>query len=106
MQVFRIFSQFDAAEKARDALLDAGFKSDSLELTARTDEAGGVRGNFVAGNAKQGAAADGNYDANFAEVSHGGVYLLSVFAGSADAADHAIAMMEQFGGRDMASGVA
>ena len=106
MQVFRIFSQFDAAEKARDALLNAGFPPDSLELVARTDEAGGVQGNFMAGNARQGEAADGNYDANFKHVSYGGIYLLSAFTGSAEAADHAIATMEQFGGRDMDGGLA
>ncbi|MDB5843194.1 MAG: hypothetical protein JWP79_504 [Polaromonas sp.] len=104
MQVLRIFSQFDAAEKARHALLEAGFEPDSVELVTRADEAGGVQGNFVAGNAKQGAAADGNYEANFKNVSYGGIHLLSAFAASADAAGHAIAIMEQFGGHDMDGG--
>ena len=106
MRMLRIFDQLQAAQAARRALVEAGFPAQSLELTATGDEAGAVQGNFLVGNPKTGAAADGNYESNFADVAFGSLYLLSVeIAGEADRR-RALALMDRFGGRDMdAAGV-
>ncbi len=97
----RIFHRLDAAENARVALIAAGFPASAVDLATRVDEAGALQGNFVAGNPKQGSAADGNYDDNYAHVVPASTYLLAVKAGDDVRFGEAMALMAQLGGRDI-----
>lgn len=45
--VIRVYDTLGAAQAAREELLRVGFAADSVQVSARQDEAGPVEGNFV-----------------------------------------------------------
>jgi len=45
--LLRVFDSFDVAERARAALLAAGFSADDVVMESTGDEAGPVQGNFA-----------------------------------------------------------
>lgn len=50
MEIVRIFDNYDAAQRARTALLAAGFSDANVRLTSQIDEAGPGESNFTVGN--------------------------------------------------------
>ena len=49
-QIVRVIENFDDAERARQALLDAGFDREGIEITHTGDEAGPSEANFTVGD--------------------------------------------------------
>ncbi|MFL6674390.1 MAG: hypothetical protein ACJ8LG_13990 [Massilia sp.] len=49
-QIVRLCSSLEAAERAREELLAAGFPRDRVELQVRDDEAGPPQANFTVGD--------------------------------------------------------
>jgi hypothetical protein len=88
--IVRIFDDFEHAEQARLALLDQGFGADAVELDSAGDEAGTVKGNFVAGNN------------NYARPGRHDHCIMKVTAADAAAAGSAAAIVGRFGARDLA----
>jgi hypothetical protein len=86
----RAFAKLTDAERARDALLTAGYGNDELELISTIDEAGGVKGNFTVGNGDErpggivgaidhaGGGDNNNYGSNFTNVTWGSSVVLIV----------------------------
>lgn len=73
--MIRSFDQFEAAQAARQALLDAGIDADHVELTIAEHEAGPAQGNFVAGDGREDEdskpgtnASDGSYEHSYHAV--------------------------------------
>jgi hypothetical protein len=88
--VTRAFAKLTDAERARDALLTAGFGNDEVELISTIDEAGAVKGNFTVGNGDErpggligaidhaGGGDNHNYGSNYTGVNWGGAIVLIV----------------------------
>lgn len=49
-QLVRVIENFQDAERARQALLDAGFERDGIEISHTGDEAGPSEANFTVGD--------------------------------------------------------
>jgi hypothetical protein len=49
-QIVRVIESFQDAERARQALLDAGFDRDGIDITHTGDEAGPSEANFTVGD--------------------------------------------------------
>lgn len=112
--LIRSFDTFDAAQAARQALVQAGVPPGQLELRVIDDEAGPVQGNFVIGNGittegrpPQGVLAGGEvpYEPNFARLVNRGVHLLLVHPGDGIDQDHAEQVLAQQGGVDPNAGL-
>jgi hypothetical protein len=88
--LMRAFAKLTDAERARDALLTAGYGGDELELIATIDEAGAVKGNFDVGNGDErpggligaidhaGGGDNNNYGSNFTNANWGSSVVLVV----------------------------
>lgn len=96
----RIYEDPQAAEQARQALVNAGFTPGQVQLWMQGDEAGALAGNFLVGNPKTGAAADGGYSANFEKVLHPQTCVLTVHADAAGQ-PQASALLSAFGGLEV-----
>ncbi|MFP5393249.1 MAG: hypothetical protein ACLGI6_17145 [Gammaproteobacteria bacterium] len=97
--IIRIFSVFEHAEQARDALQAEGFEASSIELSVRDDEAGPVQGNFTVGNLST-ESQQHTYERNYANMEQRGHCMLTVQAPDSDVAARAIAILERMGGRN------
>lgn len=99
--IVRVYRHTEGAHAAYQTLLDEGFRAEDVELLARGDEAGAVKGNFVAGN-RGGADFTGNevgdYGGNFDNVEFGPVYVLSVATSSDQQYRLAEEILSRFGG--------
>jgi hypothetical protein len=105
--IVRLFERTADAEAARNALLEAGFSPDDVQLGSLMDEAGPVEGNFYVGNAdietpgqKAGGNDAGSYRRNFDKVEWRGHYVLTVEAGEEQRAQAAAVLMDRFGALD------
>jgi len=109
--LMRTYSDFDKAQKAREALIAAGFPQDSISFTAREDESGAVTGNFVIDKAQHADTdrrepnlLDG-YDPNETQsatpVDWGRSYVLIVDAADVLHMQQAAQIAERFGGIDI-----
>lgn len=58
-QIVRVIEHIDAAQRARQALLDAGFDPDGIDISPTGDEAGPTAANFTVGDSP---AAKGGTD--------------------------------------------
>jgi hypothetical protein len=107
MRLTLVYHSFDAAERARSALLDAGFASRDIELEVPADEAGPVAGNFVLGNGRATArgATDPTayrpYEENFRHVADAAATVLSIELADARRRDEAARIATGFGGREL-----
>ncbi len=99
--IVRVYRQTEGAHAAYQSLLDQGFRAEDIELLAQGDEAGAIKGNFIAGN-QGGADFTGNevgdYGGNFDNVEFGPVYLLSVATTSDQQYRLAEEILGRFGG--------
>jgi hypothetical protein len=102
-ELLRIFDALDAAERARDVLLAAGFAPEAVQLQVRDDEAGPVAGNFTVGNnSVQGEKPDNHiYADNYKATSRVGDCMLIVHAPGAAQAARADALLAACGGRNI-----
>lgn len=93
------FTQFDDAQRAREALIADGLPQDDVELRSLADEAGAERGNFVIGNGEPAHGAHDAYELNFEVVEPAGSNLLVVR--TRDDGQHARveSMLDGMGGR-------
>jgi hypothetical protein len=98
-QIVRIFYGLDAAERARDALLAAGFDRGGIELEVLEDEAGPEQANFTVGDSPEVAGGTG-YEDTFRpkEPRHTHV-VVTVFAADKGLAQLAATILEGQGGR-------
>lgn len=91
--VVRVFDSIEVAERARDALLDAGFSNSRVHLVAKNDEAGPVESNFAVGN---GNRSDESYGGNFAPAANRGDFLLTVETADEQEYQQALALLDDF----------
>jgi hypothetical protein len=107
--LIRVYSDMASAEQARVHLLASGFSSDSIELTARDDEAGPVKSNFAVGN---GGAAGRTFDTtsgfnndiykdDYATPLQHGNFVLMVDADDESTRQRACDIMDRFGAVDV-----
>lgn len=94
----RTFDDFAKAERARDALVSAGFPTETVQLTPTGDEAGAVQGNFTVGDSGQHAGGSDYKDA-FRPVAQRGHFIMTVQAASQSEADRAAAILEGHGAK-------
>jgi hypothetical protein len=106
--LIRVYSDMASAEQARRHLLASGFPADSIELTARDDEAGPVQGNFAVGNSGGRDAFDTAsgfnndiYRDDYATPVQRGNFVLMVDAGDEPARQQACDIMDRFGAVDV-----
>lgn len=114
--VIRVYDDFDAAEQARDTLLQAGFTKEEVQLTSREDESGAVHGNFITGDGTttrdrhdgglfrvRSGNDDSNYGRDFApaDPQRGAAYILTVDAADEGGARQASEIMDRFGAIDI-----
>lgn len=81
--VLRMYDSLDHAERARQALLAAGYGADQVQVEAMNSEAGPVAGNFTVGNGSDlsdhsGIGDSGDYGENFKGVRQGAIIKLTV----------------------------
>lgn len=107
--VTRAFAKLTDAERARDALLTAGFGNDEVELISTIDEAGAVKGNFTVGNGDErpggligaidhaGGGDNHNYGSNYTGVNWGGALVLIVKTDDAQRRAQAEEVLERAG---------
>ena len=86
---------FDDADRARSALLDAGFAPANVHLSARHDEAGAVEGNFFIGNGAREAPGD-EYENDFAAPVQRASNMLEVEVQEAGDRERATEIMMRF----------
>lgn len=103
------FDSFEAATRAREALVAGGVNPDMVQIRVIQDEAGPVEGNFWVGNSR---AADGGeskgiragpevpYDKNFRNTVNRGVHLVMVNVTEAILRERAQGILGEFGGID------
>lgn len=105
-QMVRVFDSFAAAERARAALLDAGFAAGALQFQVRDDEAGPVEGNFTVGNnAYEGGdklpVGPHTYARNYARTVQRGHCMIILEIEDGAGAQRASQIMQQLGGADV-----
>jgi len=90
--IVRTFTDYAAAEAARQAVLDTGLTLERVALSHQADEAGAVCGNFVCGDYEPGGEIAETYERKFQNVVIGGRFLLTIDAEPAqvDAAEAAL----------------
>jgi len=81
--VLRMYDTLAHAERARSALLAAGYSADQVQIEAMNSEAGPVAGNFTVGNSSDrsdhsGIGDSGDYRENFKGVRQGAIIKLTV----------------------------
>lgn len=97
-QLVRTFDDFTKAERAREALVSAGFASDAVQLSPTGDEAGAVQGNFTVGDNPKNAGGD-DYNDVYRPTAQRGHFIMTVEAPSPSEADRAAAILEGHGAR-------
>ena len=109
--VVRTFHELEPVEGAREALLEAGFDRDRIQMTVLQAETGSAEGDFASGN---GAVTTGGntafnpkppsddpYRQNYAPVRSGAVHLLVVAVINDAERERAERAIERFGGTDV-----
>ncbi|HEX9172047.1 MAG TPA: hypothetical protein VF861_05245 [Telluria sp.] len=98
-QLIYIFDDFNAAERARDELINYGFGTDAVNLAVSDDEAGPVQGNFTVGDNPE-ASGGSDYQHTFAHSTHRGVCMLTIAPTSNMQSDYAVALLARYGVTD------
>jgi hypothetical protein len=91
-----IFDDFDAAERAREELIEFGFAAPAVNLEVRDDEAGPVQGNFTVGDSPAVAGSEA-YKHTFANTTHRGLCMLTVAPENASQRDYAVGLLARYG---------
>ncbi|MEX5747812.1 hypothetical protein [Massilia sp. X63] len=97
-QIVRVMDKVEEAERARQALLDAGFDRDGIEISHTGDEAGPAEANFTVGDSP---AVKGGTD--YKDVYSPGLEISScVITVTADESrlDKAASILEYYGAKD------
>jgi hypothetical protein len=94
-----IFDNFDAAERAREELIEFGFAAPAVNLEVRDDEAGPVQGNFTVGDNPAVAGGEA-YKHSFANTTHRGLCMLTVAPANASQRDYAVGLLARYGLRE------
>ncbi|MEH6434840.1 hypothetical protein [Massilia sp. DD77] len=98
-QILRVIDDIADAERARQALLDAGFDRDSIEISHTGDEAGPSEANFTVGDSP---AVKGGTD--YKDVYTPGLEIskcvITVAAEDPARLEQAAVILEQHGARD------
>lgn len=82
-----IFPSFDAAQAARQSLIDANkVDADCIRVDVREDEAGPTEGNFVIGTKRHDGKQTGDYEEQYANPRIDGSVTLFVSCASAEVA--------------------
>jgi hypothetical protein len=98
-QIVRIFDDFEAADRAREELVAAGFIPDAVELCPQDDEAGPPQGNFTVGDAPS-VAGGTDYNDTFKPREQRTPYLMVVTPADAAQAEFALGVLERYGAKD------
>lgn len=96
--IARVFQSMEAAEQARDALVQSGVATDAVELNFQADEAGPVRGNFLTGDSTESIGWNEEYDARFRHQGEVSRFILTARVEEARAKD-VESILQQAGGR-------
>ncbi|WP_244818050.1 hypothetical protein [Caballeronia sp. Lep1P3] len=96
--IARVFQTMEEAEKARDALVSAGVQPEAVDIAFQADEAGPVRGNFLAGDSKTSIGHQEEYDARFRHQGEVSRFILTVRLDEARASE-AEAALQRAGGQ-------
>jgi hypothetical protein len=108
-----VFDDFAQAQRAREALLEAGWDESQVGFDAGEDEAGPVQGNFVSGNIdtdtgpierafNAAIGADNHtYAGNYDKTGLRGLYRLRVGVDDAEQGRRGAAIASGFGGTDV-----
>jgi hypothetical protein len=113
-EIVKVFDRYEDAERARSALLAAGFAPGEVRLQCNEDEAGPVEGNFLVGNGRRpgraggvtSAAADHGdlpYELNYDHPELRGLNLLLLDVPSDEQRARAEELLGGFGARDIAA---
>lgn len=107
--VVRSFDNFDAATRAREAIVSSGVNPDLVQVQVIQDEAGPVEGNFWIGNGRTAgdnvpsgplAQAEAPYEQNFRDTVNRGVHLVLVNVTDTAMRERANNILDQAGGID------
>ncbi len=96
--IARVFRSLEETEQAREALAKAGVDADAVDIAFQADEAGPVRGNFLAGDSVTSLGTEEEYDRRFRHQGEVSRYILTARVDEARAHD-VEAALQQAGGR-------
>ena len=113
-EIVKVFDHYEDAEKARSALLGAGFTPGQVRLQCNEDEAGPVEGNFLVGTGRRAGRAGGvssragdhgdlPYELNYDHPELRGLNLLLLDVPSDELRSRAEELLGSFGARDVAA---
>lgn len=98
-----IFSSFDDAQVARQALIDSNrIDADRIRVDVREHEAGPTEGNFVIGNKRHDGKQSGDYDEQYSNPRIDGSVTLFVSCTSAEEAHEMRSDLSARGAVDLA----
>jgi hypothetical protein len=95
-RIVRMFANLDAAQRARDELLGAGFGEADVQLKTFEDEAGPGISNFTVGNDPDVVGGEA-YQRTFAPEPQAGQFLMMVNAADPLQAEQAAAILARHG---------
>jgi hypothetical protein len=97
-QIVRVIENFQDAERARQALLDAGFDRDGIEISHTGDEAGPSEANFTVGDSPK-VKGGTDYKDVYAPGLEIGKCVITV-TGSDGQLERAVQILEYHGAKD------
>jgi hypothetical protein len=95
-QIVRLFEDYDAAQRAREELLAAGFGDADVQLKATEDEAGPGQSNFTVGNDPAVVGGD-TYEKTFAPKKEIGHFIMVVNVADTSQAKRASEILALYG---------
>lgn len=98
-QIVRVIEGVEDTERARTALLDAGFDRDSIEISHTGDEAGPSEANFTVGDSPE-VKGGTDYKDVYAPGLEIGKCVITVTADDPGRLEQAAAILEHHGARD------
>ncbi len=98
MEIVRIFDNYDAAQRARTALLAAGFSDATVRLSSQIDEAGPGESNFSVGNDPNVVGGQA-YSRTFEPEGEQSLFLMQVAVRDEEQAQQVKRMCAQYGAR-------
>ena len=98
-QIVRVIENFQDAERARQALLDAGFDRDGIEISHTGDEAGPSEANFTVGDSPK-VKGGTDYKDVYAPGLEIGKCVITITADSDKQLEKAASILEYHGAKD------